>query len=121
MLSQRVLVDTHKEKSQLLRALKEVLFCAHKEESYFKFKGRFFLLQARLLCDLFLLFQDFTWGYALLTTGLMILLLVILYGAEKFRCVIINDFGLRDWYVPRAWDLVYQVSEEPPLSKKKNC
>ena len=47
--------------------------------------------------------QDTTWGYALLTTGLTLQAVVIVYGIHKFRTVLINEYGTREWYVPRAW------------------
>ncbi|BHF72073.1 hypothetical protein SprV_0401513600 [Sparganum proliferum] len=52
---------------------------------------------------LFLANQDSVWGFALLISGVLFCLLVIVYGANKFRQKIVNEFGYHDWHLPRVW------------------
>ncbi|KAL5109113.1 hypothetical protein TcWFU_006661 [Taenia crassiceps] len=47
--------------------------------------------------------QDFVWGFALMMSGLCYCVLVIRYNPAKYRRVIVNDFGLRDWKLPFVW------------------
>ncbi|KAK2143887.1 hypothetical protein LSH36_804g00023 [Paralvinella palmiformis] len=52
----------------------------------------------------FLTNQDFTWGYALVISGLILQVMVIQYGTSKFREHVVNGLGSHDWYVPRIWE-----------------
>ncbi|VDK37142.1 unnamed protein product [Taenia asiatica] len=47
--------------------------------------------------------QDFVWGFALMISGLCYCVLVIRYNPVKYRRVIVNDFGLKDWKLPFIW------------------
>jgi SNF family Na+-dependent transporter len=50
--------------------------------------------------------QDYVWGFALLPCGFTYVTLVWYYGAEKFRQVVVNNYGLSDWPLPRVWKVV---------------
>ncbi|VDL96564.1 unnamed protein product [Schistocephalus solidus] len=50
--------------------------------------------------------QDSVWGFALLISGVLFCLLVIIYGANKFRQKIVNEFGHQDWHLPRIWIVI---------------
>ncbi|VDM31698.1 unnamed protein product [Hydatigera taeniaeformis] len=47
--------------------------------------------------------QDFVWGFALMISGMCYCALVIRYNPVKYRRVIVNDFGLKDWKLPFIW------------------
>ncbi|KAF8572002.1 hypothetical protein P879_01949 [Paragonimus westermani] len=51
----------------------------------------------------FLTNQDDVWGYALIVSGFMFAMLVILYGPMRYRRVVVNDFGTHDWNLPFLW------------------
>ncbi|CAH8566800.1 unnamed protein product [Dicrocoelium dendriticum] len=53
--------------------------------------------------------QDNTWGYALIVSGFLLSLIVIVYGPLRFRRVIINEFGTDDWTAPILWVPVITV------------
>ena len=48
--------------------------------------------------------QDFVWGFALVLTGLTLQAVVIRYGVTTFRAIVVNDFGIDDWKLPKVWD-----------------
>ncbi|KAK7091645.1 uncharacterized sodium-dependent transporter YocR-like [Littorina saxatilis] len=48
--------------------------------------------------------QDFVWGFALVISGLMLQAMVIYYGVSNFRAIVVNDFGIDDWKLPRVWE-----------------
>ncbi|XP_076456354.1 putative sodium-dependent transporter YocR [Babylonia areolata] len=48
--------------------------------------------------------QDFVWGFALVISGLMLQGMVISYGVSSFRSMVVNDFGLDDWKLPKVWE-----------------
>ncbi|XP_062520561.1 uncharacterized sodium-dependent transporter YocR-like [Corticium candelabrum] len=50
--------------------------------------------------------QDYVWGFALLPCGFAFVALVWRYGADKFRSVVVNDYGLSDWTLPWIWGIV---------------
>ncbi|VDK87480.1 unnamed protein product [Dibothriocephalus latus] len=54
----------------------------------------------------FLANQDSVWGFPLLISGVLFCLLAIIYGANKFRLKIVNEFGHRDWNLPRIWVVI---------------
>ncbi|KAA3680851.1 uncharacterized protein DEA37_0009750 [Paragonimus westermani] len=47
--------------------------------------------------------QDNTWGYALIISGLLLAVLVIVYNPMRFRRVIVNSYGADDWPAPLIW------------------
>ncbi|KAF8560978.1 hypothetical protein P879_08171 [Paragonimus westermani] len=47
--------------------------------------------------------QDNTWGYALIISGLLLAVLVIIYNPMRFRRVIVNNYGTDDWPAPLIW------------------
>ncbi|KAA3679856.1 uncharacterized protein DEA37_0011654, partial [Paragonimus westermani] len=51
----------------------------------------------------FLTNQDDVWGYALIVSGFMFAVLVIVYGPIRYRRVVVNDFGIHDWSLPFLW------------------
>ncbi|CAH8447561.1 unnamed protein product [Heterobilharzia americana] len=51
----------------------------------------------------FLTNQDNTWGYGLVISGFLFCLLVIIYGPNRYRHVLINDFGINDCNVSIFW------------------
>ncbi|VDP74589.1 unnamed protein product [Echinostoma caproni] len=53
--------------------------------------------------------QDNTWGYALIVSGLLLTLIVLVYHPLRFRRVLINDFGTNDWKIPLVWVFVISV------------
>ncbi|XP_013385476.1 sodium-dependent dopamine transporter-like [Lingula anatina] len=50
--------------------------------------------------------QDFVWGFALVINGLMFQSLVIMYGANRYRQNIFNNFSIDDWYLPKIWQWI---------------
>ena len=57
----------------------------------------------------FLTNQDFVWGFALMISGVMMQLLVMVYGGLKFRRVVVNKFGIGDWKLPIVWVFIVHV------------
>ncbi|XP_067667839.1 uncharacterized sodium-dependent transporter YocR-like [Haliotis asinina] len=53
--------------------------------------------------------QDFVWGFALVINGLMLQVMVIVYGVKKFRQEVVNNFGVGDWKLPCLWDWIVRV------------
>ncbi|KAK4472446.1 hypothetical protein MN116_003699 [Schistosoma mekongi] len=51
----------------------------------------------------FLTNQDNTWGYGLIVSGLLFCLIVIVYGPNRYRRVLINDYGINDCHVSVIW------------------
>ncbi|KAK4472451.1 hypothetical protein MN116_003702 [Schistosoma mekongi] len=51
----------------------------------------------------FLTNQDTTWGYALVISGFLFCLLVIIYGPNRYREVLINDFNKNDCHLSVFW------------------
>ncbi|KAH8853657.1 putative sodium-dependent transporter [Schistosoma japonicum] len=51
----------------------------------------------------FLANQDTTWGYALMISGFLFCLLVIIYGPNRYRQVLINDFNTNDCHLSVLW------------------
>ncbi|VDP97402.1 unnamed protein product [Trichobilharzia regenti] len=47
--------------------------------------------------------QDNTWGYGLVVSGFLFCLLVIIYGPNRYRHVLINDFGINDCKLSVLW------------------
>ncbi|CAH8830886.1 unnamed protein product [Trichobilharzia szidati] len=47
--------------------------------------------------------QDNTWGYGLVVSGFLFCLLVIIYGPNRYRRVLINDFGINDCKLSVLW------------------
>ncbi|KAK3753539.1 hypothetical protein QZH41_018511, partial [Actinostola sp. cb2023] len=50
--------------------------------------------------------SDFVWSFALIIAGSMMVSLPIRYGAQGFRDVVVNTFGLDDWKLPRLWEII---------------
>ncbi|PVD32527.1 hypothetical protein C0Q70_07967 [Pomacea canaliculata] len=50
--------------------------------------------------------QDFVWAFALVVNGLMLQGMVIYYGVRNFRTVMVNDFGIGDWHLPKIWEYI---------------
>nr|KAG5701508.1 hypothetical protein BaRGS_000904 [Batillaria attramentaria] len=50
--------------------------------------------------------QDFVWGFALVISGMMLQGMVIYYGVSNFRTIVVNDYGLNDWKLPKIWEYV---------------
>ncbi|KAL3317019.1 hypothetical protein Ciccas_004325 [Cichlidogyrus casuarinus] len=61
----------------------------------------------------FLTNQDNTWAYALILSGTCFSLLVTKYGVERYRRVVINEFGIGDWKMYKPWN--YLISYFIPL------
>ncbi|VDP60680.1 unnamed protein product [Schistosoma mattheei] len=51
----------------------------------------------------FLTNQDNTWGYGLVISGFLFCLLVIVYGPNRYRRVLINEFGINDCHLSIFW------------------
>ncbi|KAH8853662.1 putative sodium-dependent transporter [Schistosoma japonicum] len=51
----------------------------------------------------FLTNQDNTWGYGLIVSGLLFCLIVIIYGPNRYRRVLINDYGIDDCHLSVIW------------------
>lgn len=48
-------------------------------------------------------FQDNTWGYGLIVSGFLFCLVVIVYGPNRYRRVLINDYGINDCNLSVIW------------------
>ena len=62
-----------------------------------------FGLPSALSADIFLN-QDWVWGMGLILAGLFMALIVIRYGADRFRHELINESG--DIHIGRWWSLI---------------
>ncbi|CAH8444570.1 unnamed protein product [Schistosoma turkestanicum] len=51
----------------------------------------------------FLTNQDNTWGYGLIVSGFLFCLIVIIYGPNRYRRVLINDYGINDCNLSVIW------------------
>ncbi|CAH8475282.1 unnamed protein product [Schistosoma bovis] len=57
----------------------------------------------------FLTNQDNTWGYGLIVSGFLFCLVVIVYGPNRYRRVLINDYGINDCNLSVIWIPVIAV------------
>ncbi|KAL3312837.1 hypothetical protein Ciccas_008564 [Cichlidogyrus casuarinus] len=57
----------------------------------------------------FLTNQDTTWSFALIISGAIFTLLVVVYGVERYRKVVVNDFGIGDWKLRIPWSFIIAV------------
>ncbi|VDP17232.1 unnamed protein product [Schistosoma margrebowiei] len=57
----------------------------------------------------FLTNQDNTWGYGLIVSGFLFCLIVIIYGPNRYRRVLINDYGINDCNLSVIWIPVIAV------------
>eukprot|EP00118_Oscarella_pearsei_P003316 m.13872 g.13872 ORF g.13872 m.13872 type:complete len:549 (+) comp25278_c0_seq2:3519-5165(+) len=53
--------------------------------------------------------QDAVWGFALIVSGLLLIFMVAYYGADKFRQVLVNEYGLEDWKLRKIWAIVISI------------
>ncbi len=50
--------------------------------------------------------QDFVWGFALMLSGLCYCALVLRYNPMRYRKIIVNDFGVKDWKLTVIWAFI---------------
>ncbi|XP_065827007.1 uncharacterized sodium-dependent transporter HI_0736-like [Oscarella lobularis] len=57
----------------------------------------------------YLVGQDEVWSFALIPSGLMLVGLVVKFGADRFRAVCVNEFGTDDWKLRKAWNFAIMI------------